>query len=124
MSPFVVSRLIAYSAIMRFRLLLVLSCLTTQVTYAEDWPEWRGRGRLGVWNETGIVETFPADGLDVVWRTPIGSGFTGPSVANGRVFVTDFRKTQGYRGFERILALDEETGRSSGSRSGKSTTGA
>ena len=84
--------------------------LLAQLAAGQDWPQWRGRGRLGVWNETGIVETFPADGLDVVWRTPIGSGFTGPSVANGRVFVTDFRKAQGYRGFERILALDEETG--------------
>jgi hypothetical protein len=30
---------------------------------ADDWPEWRGKGRLGVWNETGIVETiFPPPG--------------------------------------------------------------
>jgi len=21
---------------------------------AEDWPEWRGKGRLGVWNEAGV----------------------------------------------------------------------
>src|SRR5206468_2159552 len=27
---------------------------------AEDWPEWRGKGRAGVWNETGIADTFPA----------------------------------------------------------------
>ena len=38
---------------------------------AEDWPEWRGAGRQGVWNETGILEKFPDDGLKVRWRTPI-----------------------------------------------------
>src|SRR5439155_472520 len=25
---------------------------------AEDWPEWRGKGRAGVWNETGILDTL------------------------------------------------------------------
>ena len=37
---------------------------------ADDWPEWRGKGRLGVWSETGIVERFPDAGLPVAWRTP------------------------------------------------------
>ena len=79
---------------------------------AEDWPEYRGKGRLGVWNETGILEKFPpASGLKVLWRTPIRAGYSGPAVADGRVFVTDFTRTQGMRGFERILALEEETGR-------------
>ena len=95
---------------MRFLALLLFGCLTTNV-FAEDWPEWRGKGRLGVWNETGILDKFPVGGLEPEWRTPIHSGYTGPSVANGRVFVSDFRRTQGYRGFERILALDEKTGK-------------
>ncbi len=77
---------------------------------ADDWPEFRGRGRLGVWTETGIVETFPADGLKARWRQPINAGYSGPAVADGRVFVTDFEMTQGMRGTERALALDESTG--------------
>ncbi len=77
---------------------------------AEDWPEWRGRGRLGVWTETGIVETFPEPGLDYTWRTAIRAGYAGPSVADGRVFVTDFQATEGMKGIERALALDEQTG--------------
>ena len=78
---------------------------------AEDWPEWRGRGRLGVWNETGILERFPDDGLQVLWRTPVGGGYAGPAVADGRVFVTDYVARQGLRGVERVWSLDEETGR-------------
>jgi outer membrane protein assembly factor BamB len=78
---------------------------------AEDWPEIRGRGRLGVWTETGIVEQFPAAGLNVLWRTPIKAGFSGPSVANGRVFVMDFTASGPLRGVERALALDERTGK-------------
>ena len=78
---------------------------------AEDWPELRGKGRLGVWNETGILERFPATGLKVIWRTPIKAGFSGPSVANGRVFIMDYTELQRMRGTERALALDEKTGK-------------
>ena len=78
---------------------------------AEDWPEYRGRGRLGVWNETGILEKFPEGGLKVLWRTPVKAGYAGPAVADGRVFVSDFNRTDGMRGVERALALDEKTGR-------------
>ena len=77
---------------------------------ADDWPEFRGKGRLGVWRETGLLETFPDDGLKVLWRTPVKAGFAGPAVADGRVFVTDWEPTQGMRGIERALALDEATG--------------
>ena len=84
--------------------------LGTAAVEAEDWPEWRGRGRLGVWSETGIVERFPDEGLEVLWRTPVGSGYAGPAVAGGRVFVTDYVARQGMRGVERVWSLDEATG--------------
>ena len=87
--------------------LLSLACVPLN---ADDWPEWRGRGRLGVWSEAGIVETFPARGLRVKWRTPIRAGYSGPAVAGGRVFVTDFRETANGKGVERVVCLDQRTG--------------
>ena len=54
--------------------------------------------------------TFPAEGLKARWRTPVKRGYAGPAVAEGRVFVTDYEPTQGMRGTERALALDEATG--------------
>ncbi|MEE8523050.1 MAG: PQQ-binding-like beta-propeller repeat protein, partial [Thermoanaerobaculia bacterium] len=89
---------------------LTVLCLATAAA-AEDWPEWRGRGRLGVWNETGIIDAFPAAGLTYTWRVPIHGGYAGPAVAGGRVFVTDFRLTGKIDGIERVLALDEESGK-------------
>ena len=77
---------------------------------AEDWPEFRGKGRHGVWNETGVLERFPDDGLDVLWRTPINRGYSGPAVADGRVFVSDFERTSATAGIERAVCLDERTG--------------
>ena len=75
-----------------------------------DWPEWRGRGRLGVWTETGILDRFPEKGLDVLWRTPVRGGYSGASVTGGRVFISDFQSTGVLRGIERIQALDERDG--------------
>ncbi len=89
------------------------SLLLTTGLRADDWPEWRGAGRLGVWTESGIVERFPDDGLRVVWRAPIRGGYAGPAVAGGRVFVLDYQETPGTRtmdGTERLVALDEQTG--------------
>ena len=80
--------------------------LTAMAMRADDWPEFRGRGRGGVWNEVGIVEKFPESGLKILWRTPIKGGLSGPSVANGRVFVSDFTEAQRMRGTERVLCLD------------------
>lgn len=80
---------------------------------ADDWPQWRGDGRLGVWHETGVIDEFPDEGLKVVWRAPVQSGFAGPVVADGRVFVLDWLEDPESRtmdGTERLVALDEETG--------------
>lgn len=78
--------------------------------HADDWPEWRGQGRQGVWNEAGLLERFPPTGLTATWRTPVSSGYSGPAVSAGRVFVTDSRRTTGNRAIERALAIDERTG--------------
>ena len=80
---------------------------------ADDWPQWRGTDRLAVWSETGIVDRFPDSGLKVAWRTPVRSGFAGPAVADGRVFVLDWREDPESRtldGTERLVAIDEEAG--------------
>ena len=54
---------------------------------AEDWTQWAGNDRQCNWNETGILDKFPADGLKPTWSVPIGSGYSGPVVWQGRVLV-------------------------------------
>ncbi|PYR50400.1 MAG: pyrrolo-quinoline quinone [Acidobacteria bacterium] len=96
------------------RLQVIVSALLLAggvVVHGEDWPEWRGKGRLGIWRETGIVEKFAASGLPILWRTPVKAGYAGPAVANGRVFITDYTESARLRGNERVLALDEKTGK-------------
>jgi outer membrane protein assembly factor BamB len=98
---------------MRKKILCVAACVIVGAAAirAEDWPEIRGKGRLGVWNETGIIEKIPDGGLNVLWRTPVHAGYTGPSVADGRVFLMDFLETSTLKGTERAMALDEKTGK-------------
>ncbi|SVB31309.1 uncharacterized protein METZ01_LOCUS184163, partial [marine metagenome] len=100
------------SALTLVSLLAGIICAAT-VLQAEDWREWRGADRLGIWYETGIINTFPDRGLKFTWRVPLGSGYAGPAVADGRVFVLDWKEDQNSRtldGTERALALDEDTG--------------
>src|SRR5438046_72763 len=56
---------------------------------ADDWPQWLGPKRDGIWREQGITEQFPKEGPKVRWRAPVGAGYAGPAVAGGRVFVLD-----------------------------------
>jgi outer membrane protein assembly factor BamB len=62
--------------------------LAAAVVTAEDWPQWRGPGGLGVSSETGLaLEWTPA--TNVAWKTAIaGRGHSSPVVAANRVFLT------------------------------------
>ncbi len=80
---------------------------------AEDWPQWRGPGRDGVWREKGVLEKFPADGLKVRWRVPVGPGYASPVVARGRVFVADCQlgPKEKRAARERVHCVDAATGK-------------
>jgi outer membrane protein assembly factor BamB len=96
--------------------------LVSSAVFADDWPQWLGPKRDAVWREADIVEKFPTNGPPIRWRANIGGGYAGPSVANGRVYVTDRQLAQGtsnpsnpferglVRGLERVLCLSEADG--------------
>ena len=69
--------------------LLSLCLLLPSLASADDWPQWRGPTRDGVWRETGIIERFPGPQIKLRWSVPIGGGYCGPTVAQGRVYVSD-----------------------------------
>lgn len=89
---------------------LTLALLLTAAVQAEDWPQWRGPKRDGFWNETGILQTFPTEGLKIRWRVPVGPGWSCPVVARGRVYLTDMRLEKA-KACERIQCFDEKTGK-------------
>jgi outer membrane protein assembly factor BamB len=91
--------------------------------WADDWPQWMGPSRDGVWRENGILDRFPTNGLPVLWRVPISGGYSGPAVVGHRLFVLDRlagkmpeRKRGENRlpqipGAERVLCLDANSGK-------------
>src|SRR5207248_1694198 len=88
---------------------LTLPLLLSAPLRADDWPQWRGPHRDGAWNEPGILTSFPAEGLKVRWRAPVGGGFSSPVVAQGRVYLADSKAVKP-KAKERLLCFDETTG--------------
>jgi len=99
-----------------------LFCLSAELR-ADDWPQWLGPQRDGVWRETGLIERFPTNGLKARWRQSIAGGYTGPVVAGGRVYVMDRQLARGSTnpanafvrgsipGNERVLCFNEADGK-------------
>jgi outer membrane protein assembly factor BamB len=92
-------------------------------TRADDWPQWLGPQRDGVWREKGLLTKFPAGGPKIRWRAEVAGGYSGPAVADGRVYVTDrilnpgekdpdnpFARTNS-KGKERVRCLDAGSGK-------------
>ncbi|NQV25125.1 MAG: PQQ-binding-like beta-propeller repeat protein [Rhodopirellula sp.] len=56
---------------------------------ADDWPAWRGVNRNAVSKETGLIESWPADGPPLEWKASgIGKGYSSVVVSSGLVFTT------------------------------------
>jgi len=86
-------------------LLLVPSALR-----GDDWPQWRGPNRDRVWHEAGSFQRFDGHRLPLRWRAPIAAGYSGPTVADGRVYVTDRVLEPEQR--ERVHCFDWRSGQS------------
>lgn len=99
---------------MRFcRLSAIIAFLLPTAIYSasltgQDWPQWRGPARDGVWHETGLIDKFDGPEIKIKWRAPISNGFSGPTVAAGRVFVSDRVKEP--KSAERVFCFNAETG--------------
>ncbi|MBI3824100.1 MAG: PQQ-like beta-propeller repeat protein [Planctomycetes bacterium] len=98
----------------------LLIALAAANARADDWPQWMGPQRDNVWREKGILDTFPKGGPKVLWRAKVANGFSGPAVADGLVFLTDFVTDADihkdnfdraeFAGKERVQCFDAKTG--------------
>ena len=74
---------------------------------ANDWPQYLGPSRNGIYAGPALADTWGANGPKVVWRKQIGQGFAGPAVVGNRVIL--FHRV----GNEEVLeSLDAATGNS------------
>jgi hypothetical protein len=53
-----------------------------------DWPQWRGRRRDGICEETGLRREWPAGGPRLLWKSAgLGQGYACPIVHSNRVYI-------------------------------------
>ena len=74
---------------------------------ADDWTQWRGNNRDGVWLETGVISSFEKSDLEPLWRQSIGTGYSSPTVAQGKVLLMDFDEAKQE---ESVRCFDMKTG--------------
>jgi outer membrane protein assembly factor BamB len=74
------------------RTLLLVATLASAAGSAagSDWPQWRGPNRDNISTETGLLRSWPAAGPKVLWRTPVGEGYAGAAIRNGRIYLNDY----------------------------------
>ncbi|MCP3980681.1 MAG: PQQ-binding-like beta-propeller repeat protein [bacterium] len=73
---------------------------------ALDWPQWRGPKRDAVSLQTGLLQRWPEGGPEVLWRTPVGAGYSGVSVSQGKLYTLWDEK-----GKQFLFGLDASTGK-------------
>jgi outer membrane protein assembly factor BamB len=60
--------------------------LASQLSYAQDWPQWRGPNRDGVVASFAPPKVWP-DKLRTVWKVPAGIGHSSPVLVGKRVYL-------------------------------------
>ncbi|MBI3861860.1 MAG: PQQ-like beta-propeller repeat protein [Planctomycetia bacterium] len=86
-------------------LTVLAACLAAR---GEDWPRWGGPRGDGSWQAPKLPDAWPNGKLPVKWKKPIGGGYGGITVVDGRGFVMD-RQTEP-REVERVLCFDVRDG--------------
>lgn len=89
------------------RLVLLLAVASATEVRAEDktstWPQWRGPSRDG----KIVAAPWPDKlTLELRWRKDLGPSYSGPVIAEDRIFTTETRNEQD----EVVLAFDRESG--------------
>jgi outer membrane protein assembly factor BamB len=77
------------------------------VASAADWPQWRGPGRDGKSADTGLLDSWPKGGPQLLWKDQdLGEGFSGPAIVGDRLYI------QGQQGGQQfVMAYDVHNGK-------------
>jgi len=84
--------------------LLIAGFLAISTAKAQEPTTWRGPGSTGVYPETGLLKTWPANGPELLWHyDQLGEGFSSPVFANGKIYLSGATDNIGY-----IYALSKD----------------
>ncbi len=77
------------------------------IVVTADWPTFRGADRSDMSTETGLLKTWPVEGLKRVWlNESAGLGYSGYSIVGGTLYTLGARDAVEY-----VIAIDAATGK-------------
>ena len=95
----------------RYSIHLALVLLGTAVLAASagdlDWPQYLGPRRNSTSDQKGLLRSWPTNGPEVLWTVPVGKGYGGPVVKDGKVYLLDRDDKVG----DKLRCLDLSTGK-------------
>ncbi|MFC1794935.1 PQQ-binding-like beta-propeller repeat protein [Planctomycetota bacterium] len=75
---------------MKTKLMLITAVvMITAGSTLADWPQYLGPNRNATSPETGLLRSWPEAGPKVLWTIPLGAGYGGAAVSEGKVYVLD-----------------------------------
>ena len=89
------------------KILSIMLTLSVTSAVAADWPWIYGPRRDHTSEQKGLLRTWPQEGPKVLWTVPMGSGFGGPAISGGNVYVLDRDEAVG----DTLRVLDLATGK-------------
>ena len=93
------------------KLMTVMVALSVTTAVAADWPWIYGPKRDNTSDQKGLLRTWPEEGPKVLWTAPVGIGFGGPAVSDGKVYLLDREEASGTRSESSTSPLARNSGR-------------
>ena len=79
------------------KITLLLVALTTLTLSAQDVIQWRGTDRSGIYNETGLLKSWPTGGPALLWHyEQLGEGHSSIAIANDKIYATGLVDGKGF----------------------------
>jgi len=92
------------------RMVIAFFVLTSSITFAADWPQFRGPAGDGHYDGPKLPTKWGPD-TNVAWKTPIpGLGWSSPIIWKGKIYLTTAVEEKGSYSL-RALCLDAKTGK-------------
>ena len=86
-------------------IIIIVLVTIAGISYSQQ-SGWRGPGRTGIYNETGLLKEWPASGPSLIWEAEgIGIGYSSATVTNDAVYIT------GVKGDKDVLTAFAQNGR-------------
>lgn len=70
------------------RIILLIPIFAMCFAYGQPTAQWRGVNRDGIYQESGLLKEWPAEGPKLLWETEaIGNGYGSPVVWNNKLYI-------------------------------------